>query len=135
VLPVVTAVGFAAIVVSPVLPVFLSLTVARRVGEYAIAKPAREVLFTVLNREDKYKAKNFIDTARIARRRCLDRLAGVRGKGIGGDDRHRGRSACADDAALGLDRVETGSTGVCVTARIADRAVEGRLYSLKNRML
>jgi len=63
VLPVVTAIGFSAIMVSPVLPVFLSLTVARRVGEYAIAKPAREVLFTVLNREDKYKAKNFIDTA------------------------------------------------------------------------
>ena len=63
VLPVVTAVGFAAIVMNPVLAVFLSLTVARRVGEYAIAKPAREVLFTVLNREDKYKAKNFIDTA------------------------------------------------------------------------
>ncbi|ULA65362.1 MAG: MFS transporter [Nitrospira sp.] len=63
VLPVVTAVGFAAIVMNPVLAVFLSLTVARRVGEYAIAKPAREVLFTVLPREDKYKAKNFIDTA------------------------------------------------------------------------
>jgi len=63
VLPVVTAVGFSVIVVSPVLPVFLTLTLARRVGEYAIAKPAREVLFTVLNREDKYKAKNFIDTA------------------------------------------------------------------------
>lgn len=63
VLPVVTAAGFAAIVSSPLLPVFLTLTVARRVGEYAIAKPAREVLFTVLNREDKYKAKNFIDTA------------------------------------------------------------------------
>ncbi|MEQ1794966.1 MAG: MFS transporter, partial [Nitrospira sp.] len=63
VLPVVTAGGFFAIMVSPVLPVFLALTIARRVGEYAIAKPAREVLFTVLNREDKYKAKNFIDTA------------------------------------------------------------------------
>ena len=63
VLPLVTAAGFAAIVVSPLLPVFLTLTVARRVGEYAIAKPAREVLFTVLTREDKYKAKNFIDTA------------------------------------------------------------------------
>lgn len=63
VLPAVTAVGFSALVVSPVLPVFLALTIARRVGEYAIAKPSREVLFTVLNREDKYKAKNFIDTA------------------------------------------------------------------------
>ena len=37
--------------------------IARRVGEYAISKPAREVLFTVLDREAKYKAKNFIDTA------------------------------------------------------------------------
>ena len=34
----------------------------RRVGEYAISKPAREVLFTVVSREEKYKAKNFIDT-------------------------------------------------------------------------
>lgn len=63
VLPVVTVLGFAAIALSPVLPAFLALTVARRVGEYALAKPAREVLFTVLSREDKYKAKNFIDTA------------------------------------------------------------------------
>jgi len=35
----------------------------RRVGEYALSKPAREVLFTVVSREEKYKAKNFIDTA------------------------------------------------------------------------
>ena len=34
-----------------------------RVGEYALSKPAREVLFTVVSREEKYKAKNFIDTA------------------------------------------------------------------------
>jgi len=37
--------------------------IVRRAGEYAIAKPAREVLFTVVSREEKYKAKNFIDTA------------------------------------------------------------------------
>ena len=36
--------------------------VVRRAGEYAIAKPARELLFSVLDRERKYKAKNFIDT-------------------------------------------------------------------------
>jgi len=36
--------------------------VIRRAGEYAIARPAREILFTVLNREEKYKSKNFIDT-------------------------------------------------------------------------
>ena len=36
--------------------------VLRRGGEYGIAKPSREVLFTVVDAETKYKAKNFIDT-------------------------------------------------------------------------
>ena len=34
----------------------------RRVVEYALARPVREILFTVVSREEKYKAKNFIDT-------------------------------------------------------------------------
>ena len=38
------------------------LQVMRRAGNFAITRPAREVLFTVLRREDKYKAKSFIDT-------------------------------------------------------------------------
>ena len=42
---------------------YVSFSVLRRVGEYALSKPAREVLFTVVSREEKYKAKNFIDTA------------------------------------------------------------------------
>lgn len=63
VLPVASAIGFGAIALMPLLAVFITFTVARRVGEYAIAKPAREVLFTVVSREEKYKAKNFIDTA------------------------------------------------------------------------
>ncbi len=62
-LPAASAVGFTLIGVLPVLVVFVVFTIVRRVGEYAIAKPAREVLFTVLTREEKYKAKNFIDTA------------------------------------------------------------------------
>lgn len=63
VLPVASAIGFGAIALMPLLAVFILFTVVRRVGEYAIAKPAREVLFTVVSREEKYKAKNFIDTA------------------------------------------------------------------------
>ena len=63
VLPVVSAIGFSVIAVMPFLVVFILFTVVRRVGEYALAKPAREVLFTVVSREEKYKAKNFIDTA------------------------------------------------------------------------
>jgi ATP:ADP antiporter, AAA family len=34
----------------------------RRAANFAIARPTRETLFTVVSREDKYKAKNFIDT-------------------------------------------------------------------------
>lgn len=34
----------------------------RRAGNFAVARPTREVLFTVIPREDKYKAKSFIDT-------------------------------------------------------------------------
>lgn len=62
-LPIVSAVGFSGLGLSQVLGLFLIFTALRRVGEYAIAKPAREVLFTVVSREEKYKAKNFIDTA------------------------------------------------------------------------
>ena len=46
----------------PVLAVFVVFQVLRRAGEYAVARPAREVLYTVVSREDKYKAKHFIDT-------------------------------------------------------------------------
>jgi ATP:ADP antiporter, AAA family len=62
-LPAVSMAGFAMVGLMPWLLVFILFTIVRRVGEYAIAKPAREVLFTVLTREEKYKAKNFIDTA------------------------------------------------------------------------
>lgn len=62
VLPIVGAIGFFAIGLFPTLAVLVVFQVIRRAGEYAIAKPAREILFTVLNREEKYKSKNVIDT-------------------------------------------------------------------------
>ncbi len=40
----------------------VAFQVARRAGNFALARPARELLFVPLAREDKYKAKNFIDT-------------------------------------------------------------------------
>jgi AAA family ATP:ADP antiporter len=46
----------------PTVAVFVVFQVLRRAGEYAVARPTREVLYTVMSREDKYKAKNFIDT-------------------------------------------------------------------------
>ena len=62
ILPLVGAAGFFLIGVMPTLAVLVVFQVVRRAGEYAIARPTREVLFTVLNREEKYKSKNFIDT-------------------------------------------------------------------------
>ncbi len=62
-LPVISVMGFLGIALWPTLVLYVVFSVLRRVGEYALSKPAREVLFTVVNREEKYKAKNFIDTA------------------------------------------------------------------------
>jgi AAA family ATP:ADP antiporter len=61
-LPVLSMIGFIAIGISPILSLFAVFQVARRAGNFAVTRPAREVLFTVLAREDKYKAKSFIDT-------------------------------------------------------------------------
>ena len=61
-LPLLNAVGFGALVVAPTLVVIVVFQALRRVVEYALARPVREILFTVVSREEKYKAKNFIDT-------------------------------------------------------------------------
>jgi AAA family ATP:ADP antiporter len=60
--PIVMVVAFLAIAFSPVLLVLGGVQVLRRVAEYAVAKPTREMLFTVVDQESKYKAKNVIDT-------------------------------------------------------------------------
>ncbi|MBL0939345.1 MAG: MFS transporter [Gemmatimonadaceae bacterium] len=61
-LPVVTLLGFGIMGFAPTLAVLIGFQVARRAGNFAIQRPAREALFTVLSRSDKYKAKNFSDT-------------------------------------------------------------------------
>jgi AAA family ATP:ADP antiporter len=60
-LPAVYVVGFVAIALSPTLMVVLAVQVLQRWMNFAIANPARQVFFTVLDREEKYKAKNLID--------------------------------------------------------------------------
>jgi AAA family ATP:ADP antiporter len=60
--PIIMVVAFLAVLLSPVLMVLGGIQVLRRVAEYAIAKPTREMLFTVVDQESKYKAKNVIDT-------------------------------------------------------------------------
>ena len=62
VLPLLNMLGFGALFAAPILAVLIGFQALRRVVEYAIARPVREILFTVVSREEKYKAKNFIDT-------------------------------------------------------------------------
>lgn len=61
-LPALSVFGFAALAAWPSIAVFVVVQVARRVSNFALARPTREVLFTAVPREDRYKAKNFIDT-------------------------------------------------------------------------
>jgi AAA family ATP:ADP antiporter len=61
-LPALSAVGFAALGSMPTIGVLLTFQVVRRASEFAIARPAREVLFTAAPPADRYQAKNFIDT-------------------------------------------------------------------------
>ncbi len=60
--PIILCVGFLALAFAPVLLVLVVVQVIRRAGNYAIMRPAREMLYVVLDRESKYKAKNFNDT-------------------------------------------------------------------------
>jgi AAA family ATP:ADP antiporter len=55
--------AFLATALSPTLFMIQALQVVRRVAQYAIARPSREICFTVVNQADRYKTKNVIDTA------------------------------------------------------------------------
>jgi AAA family ATP:ADP antiporter len=62
IMPFVSFVGFGVFGLWTVLPVLIGFGVLRRAGEFSITKPTRETLFTVVPREEKYQAKNVIDT-------------------------------------------------------------------------
>jgi AAA family ATP:ADP antiporter len=61
-IPILSIIGFGALALAPTLGVLVAFNVARRAGNFAVTRPTREVLYTVIRREDKYKAKSFIDT-------------------------------------------------------------------------
>lgn len=61
-MPLLSMIGFLALGFAPTLGLLAVFQVARRATNFGFTRPAREVLFTVLRREDKYKAKSLIDT-------------------------------------------------------------------------
>jgi len=64
-LPLVFAAGFAVLAAAPVLAVVVAFQALQRTANFALSNPAREVLFTVLARDEKYKAKNVIDIVAV----------------------------------------------------------------------
>jgi AAA family ATP:ADP antiporter len=60
--PALSVFGFLGLGLLPSVAMLVVFQVARRAGNYALARPSREVLYTVVSREDRFKAKSFIDT-------------------------------------------------------------------------
>ena len=61
--PIVTVIGFAVLAMEPTLMAVAVLTVVRRALGFGFSKPSTDMLYSVVTPEEKYKAKNFIDTA------------------------------------------------------------------------
>jgi len=61
-IPLLMTVGFAVLALSPTFAVLVGVMMIRRIGEYSITRPSRDTLYTVVTREEKYKAKSLIDT-------------------------------------------------------------------------
>lgn len=61
-IPLLLGIGFLLLGMMPMLSILIAVQVFRRAGNYAVMRPAREMLYVVLGKEEKYKAKNFIDT-------------------------------------------------------------------------
>jgi ATP:ADP antiporter, AAA family len=62
IVPALTVIGFVFLAIAPTVAVLASFQILRRAGDFAISRPAREMLFAAVNREAKYRAKNVIDT-------------------------------------------------------------------------
>jgi len=59
--PVLIGVGMLVLAAAPMVSVVVTLQIIRRAGNYAISRPAREILFTAVDREVRFKAKPVID--------------------------------------------------------------------------
>ncbi len=89
--PVAMTIGFGALALAATFPVLVIVMMIRRVGEYALARPGREMLFTTVDPETKYKAKNAIDTVV-----------------------YRGGDAISAWVKAGIDAISTGATAAAL---------------------
>jgi AAA family ATP:ADP antiporter len=61
VVPMLIVAGMLVLAISPMIGVVVGLQIVRRAGNYAVTRPGREMLFTVVDRETRFKAKSVID--------------------------------------------------------------------------
>jgi len=62
IVPLITVLGFSVLGVKPILGLVVLFEVVRRSANYSLARPSREMLYTVVGKNEKFKAKTFIDT-------------------------------------------------------------------------
>ncbi len=95
IVPLAMVIGFTVLSFAAAFPILAGVFIIRRWGEYALARPGREMLFSKLDTEAKYKAKNFID---VPVYRAADYVGG--------------------QAKTALDAVGSGPTGAMVVAAL-----------------
>lgn len=109
--PFLMVISFVLMALSPTLLMLQAMQALRRVSQYAIARPCREICFTVVDQESRYKAKNFIDTVMY---RFGDLASAWMQKGMG---------------TLGFGTTATLGLGIFVSALWAANALSlGRQY-------
>jgi len=110
--PVFIACGLLILAFAPILTVVLALQVARRAGNYGITRPAREMLFTAVDRETRFKAKPVID---IVVYRGGDAVSSIAFAGL------------TDGLGLGLGAVALVGAGIASVWAFVGRAL-GRIF-------
>ncbi|MGI9343096.1 MAG: NTP/NDP exchange transporter [Gammaproteobacteria bacterium] len=112
IVPVFVAIGLLILAFAPLLTVLLAFQVGRRAGNYAITRPGREMLFTAVDRETRFKAKPVID---IAVYRGGDAVSGMAFAGL------------TDGLGLGLGAVAAVGAGIASVWALLGRYL-GRVF-------
>ncbi len=110
--PLFVAAGLLVLAFAPILTVLLAFQIGRRAGNYAITRPAREMLFTAVDRETRFKAKPVID---IAVYRGGDALSSIAFAGL------------TDGLGLGLAAVALVGSGIAALWAMVGRYL-GRMF-------
>jgi len=114
--PLFVAAGFLILAFAPILTVLLAFQIGRRAGNFAITRPAREMLYTAVDRETRFKAKPVID---IAVYRGGDAVSSIAFAGL------------TDGLGLGLAAVAAVGSGIAAAWAMVGRYL-GRMFASGN---